>query len=146
MITPKHFSDCPHVVGAKIALVHSEISETWEAWRDLLPTIGEEVADVAIRVMDLVGGWEEPIFWDAPLVISDHGRFERVLLEAHGAVSSALEFLRIQEPRNCVVALCSTLRACETMSELAGDDLQQEIVRKIEINSTRGHRHGGKVL
>ena len=42
-------------IGEKIALIHSEISETLEAYRQSQPlsSVAEELADTVIRILDL---------------------------------------------------------------------------------------------
>jgi len=61
----KGFWDGPVNVGEKLALIHSEISETLEAYRkgnppdDKLPSFKSatvELADAVIRIMDLAEG------------------------------------------------------------------------------------------
>src|SRR4030042_6508519 len=44
-----------HNIGEKIALIHSEISEALEAYRQSQPlsSVAEELADTVIRILDL---------------------------------------------------------------------------------------------
>ena len=68
-----------------LALIHSEVSECVEAWReptDRMESVAEELADTIIRILDAAEYW--------------------------------------------------------------GIDLEQAIHAKMEVNRSRGHRHGGK--
>lgn len=51
------FYDRPREFGTAIALIHSEVSEALEAYRECnyLDAIAEELADIIIRVADLAG-------------------------------------------------------------------------------------------
>lgn len=51
------FWDKPRNFGEALALIHSEVSEALEAYRDRDDDgIGEELADIVIRTMDLAEG------------------------------------------------------------------------------------------
>lgn len=55
----KGFWDIPREFGTLIALIHSELSEALEADREGdKEHVGEELADVFIRLADLCGGLE----------------------------------------------------------------------------------------
>lgn len=47
-----------HDIGHQAALIHSEVSEFYEAWRTEAPQadLEEELADIVIRVLDLAQG------------------------------------------------------------------------------------------
>ena len=68
-------------VPTKLCLIHSEVSEAMEAHRDGDDThIGEELADIIIRVMDLAGGLNINI--EAELVSKHYKNLDRPRL--HG--------------------------------------------------------------
>ena len=59
----EHWND-PHKVPAILALIHSEVSEALEAFReDDREHVLEEMADVVIRVLDFVGGFDKGGCW-----------------------------------------------------------------------------------
>lgn len=163
-------------VAAKLALIHSEITEAWECWaaRDFatrVTTSGKpeglfvELADVVIRVGDLLGAlgieyagswtttyevWDEvirPSFDDMP------ARFMR----AHTSVSYALEALRdsseadVEEALTCLIGQCVQLAKGATSlfvgaSPDSPDPFTEAVRIKTAYNRTRPHRHGGKAL
>lgn len=51
----KGFWDTPREFGTLMALIHSEVSEALEADRNGEDNIGEELADIVIRVADVAG-------------------------------------------------------------------------------------------
>ncbi len=63
----KGFWDAPRNMGEMIALMHSELSEALEAYRDSNMTgphgVAEEFADVIIRVLDTCSAYEFDMDW-----------------------------------------------------------------------------------
>jgi NTP pyrophosphatase (non-canonical NTP hydrolase) len=63
LVTGEHLANRPHVVGEKLCLIHSEVSEAMEGYRrglmdDKLPNrlmVEVELADAVIRIADLAG-------------------------------------------------------------------------------------------
>lgn len=61
--TGEHLANRPHIVGEKLCLIHSEVSEAMEGYRrglmdDKLPNrlmVEVELADAVIRIADLAG-------------------------------------------------------------------------------------------
>ena len=57
VITPEEWDSDPYRIPGVIALIHSEVSEALEAYRDNDRThFAEELADVIIRTLDCAGG------------------------------------------------------------------------------------------
>lgn len=123
--------------GEDIALLHSEVSEMLEAFRET----GTEEPARFVR-----GGEEEYVSWPEPIremadTIHEDGaiRFdqdEEVLLAQYGVVKP--EGIG-SEAADVLIRLLDT---CERWKV----DLDHEFERKIAFNATRGHRHGGKRL
>lgn len=163
-------------VAAKLALIHSEITEAWECVmaRDFITHVSDsgkpeglfvELADVAIRVGDLLGAlgieysgnwsttydvWNEtirPFFDDTPALV----------VQAHSSVSYALEALRdssrgrIEEALTCLIGQCVQLAKGASspvvdVSPDSPDPFTKAVQIKLAYNRTRPHRHGGKSL
>lgn len=151
--------------GDYIALLHSEVSEALEAYRDhrlkdatapetprqtWLPKpegVGSELADVLIRLLDMCDVFNlTPFDMDceladvtpiplAPGSFGDH----LALLHFHAA--------QIVPTWRTVDQLLSTfLRALVTVAEVYGIDLTAEYERKIAYNRTRSFQHGGRTV
>lgn len=60
----KGFWENEREFGTLIALIHSEASEALEAHRKEEDNIGEELADIVIRVADLAGGYNIDLEWE----------------------------------------------------------------------------------
>lgn len=97
-----------------VALLHSEVSEMLECWRDNQPFLWTG---------EVSGGEGRIIFGEgtAPALIASTGKPEGIAAEA------ADVFIRL-------------LQSCEEL----GIDLAQAVEAKWRYNATRPHRHGGK--
>ena len=154
--SPLDMPDYPErTFGDLIALVHSELSEALEAYREfgdtkshremhISPSIFEgvpyELGDVVIRVADMAEwyGWELSSDGAAPTQTSFGGWIAFVhyhLSQAYGERSHYRE----QYLNNVLVVVYR-------MAAHYGIDLDAAIEAKMEYNRSRPYRHGGKVL
>lgn len=111
-------------VGDDVALLHSEVSEVFEAYRD--GGLPDQTGYHVIIPSSLVAE------------IGDVAKARQIYLEVEEAEG------RSPKPEGfgseCADVLIRLLDTCERR----GVDLDFEYVRKIAFNRTRGHRHGGK--
>ena len=153
--------DEPRSFGDLIALVHSELSEALEAYRDeVLPSkphllstkVASELADVVIRVADMAEhyNWDldavpEPEEW---MEFSPAKSFGDWMGLCHIHASDAL--IAAWTPRERftfpLVSLNLVVRTVQRMAAHYGIDLDAAIKAKMEYNRTREYRHGGKAL
>ena len=145
--------------GDLIALVHSELSEALEAYReygnttnawmelvdedsdDRIPVgVGHELADVVIRVADMAEWYQWNLDDVRPFA---HGglSFGERITECHQQLS-----LAYGEARFRVVHIKNLLGGVYGMADHYGIDLGAAIKAKMEYNRTRSYRHGGKTL
>lgn len=147
--------------GDEIALLHSEVSEALEAFRDwglkdmtgkqepLDHTnpkpegVGSELADVLIRLLDTCHRYH--------LVIEDKPAMAAAEFETFGDA--------VRHLHSIIAAFGNSHRAADredwaqrvfwNLSFVAGYyqfDLEEEYTRKHAYNKTRPHRHGGRAL
>lgn len=117
----KGFYDPPRSFGESIALMHSELSEALEEYRD-----GHALNEVYFKhVHPETGEWrDEPwerLIWDDDTVTV--GKPEGAPVEM----------------ADCVIRILDT-------SEHNGFDLLKVIRLKMAYNATRSHKHGGKAI
>lgn len=134
--------DTERPFSADIALLHSEVSEFFEALIRLggADNEGEELADIFIRLLDTA----ERLGFTLTL-----GERHEVLIPSaqgvHYLISQAYEGFRNADE----AATEGNLRAAAQMvSDVATRyhvDLLDEVRKKLERNRQRGYRHGGKV-
>lgn len=163
-------------VAAKLALIHSEITEAWEYWstRDFDTRVSDsgkpdglfvELADVVIRVGDLLGALDIEYsgswattreVWDE-VIRPPFGDMPALFVRAHGSVSYALEALRdssevgVEEALTCLIGQCVQLaKGAASLffgsSPESPDPFTEAVRIKMAYNRTRPHRHGGKAL
>lgn len=154
-------------VAAKLALIHSEITEAWECWDADEIDIREsasgkpegffiELADVVIRVGDLLGALN--IYGRYPGFdllehiqpqtdrLPDGPTAAELFMTCHATVSQALEHLRdsnLQGQESFANSLIKTMILCTRFGE---SELVVAVRIKMAYNRTRPHRHGGKAL
>jgi hypothetical protein len=141
----------PWKLAGKIALIHSEIVEAKEGadakdWAN----VEEEIADVAIRAMDLLyplvdndREWTflESVEWVYPL---DDEPVSVLLHRFHNLATTALEAIRINNREAMIAAVWHLTGACSENALHTGDSLFNKCVDKNNTNKGRGIRHGGK--
>lgn len=154
-------------VPAKLALVHSEIDELRVALnKDDLKNIGEELADIFIRVLDLTslfGGffaisesWIPRSPEELATYLVEMGMSERTTLMdiayfqdtdlLHFLTTKSLEYFR-KHKEMCIEfvnVLESLLSFVVYLAERHELSIQKEVDDKIERNRHRGYRYGGK--
>lgn len=145
--------------GTDIALLHSEVSEMFEAYRDhgfadatRLPSdgapikpegFGSEAADVLVRWLDTTKRNDYALSWATLADVEEHSDFDTVgEPEAVGDHIAKLHALIT----NLETDLELALQYLKTWCDRLGIDLQLEFDRKLAFNATRGHKHGGKLL
>lgn len=136
-------------VPAILALIHSEISEAWEAAQDELgPAFSEELADVAIRILDMAEGLGIEIGGPFPVELADLEHWDRTLDDdlnrTHFVVSKALEFFRADNIAGFTGCVSLALECVADICVACGVDLAAEIKAKLAKNRNRGYRHGNK--
>ena len=156
--TERTFGDC-------IALVHSELSEALEAYRERgdwdnwceLHTdvngkpigVGSELADMVIRVADMAEWYgydlskaeeKKPFFYFEPSVLS----FGYRIALLHALAADAFRHEGSEAPiEDCLATL---IAGVSDIAAHYGIDLDAAIAAKMEYNKTRSYRHGGKAL
>jgi NTP pyrophosphatase (non-canonical NTP hydrolase) len=158
--------------GDYIALLHSEISEALEAYRDhrmedatgpgafhardnvhILPKpegVGSEFADILIRLLDMCDIFEIQVF-DMDMELGDVAPVDFEMIDAPEELDTFgdhMSWLHLSVTRlwGTSVFVPHMLRALVTVAEKYGVDLAAECERKIAYNRTRSFQHGGRTL
>jgi len=142
-------------LAEKIALIHSELSEAWQALIERTEqdyseqNYLEELADVAIRILDVLEGlhplegmrrWFEAEV--EPFTLTN--RAEQIAT-VHLKISEALAYLRKGTLEQFTGQLIVVFRNVEDMAT-SSLLLYDTMVAKNEVNRQRGFRHGNKAL
>lgn len=147
----------------KLVLIHCEISEAVEAYRDSkshkeerLANINEEMADVIIRSLDFAyaedvkgsmvtmkKSWFNPMFPDLPTSsFNERNDFANFCLQLHGIWTGIQGASGVHQPLLCKNACVTTLTKIWKRFPTIFD----EVEKKTKKNMKRGHRHGDKVI
>lgn len=153
--------DTERSFGEVIALIHSELSEALEEYRNgHAPTetyyydggkpegIPSELADVVIRVLDWCG--HEGITLDTVIIKSNCEITKKMIAEnykfpafANGIAASHSD---ISFWYNDEVNIEAVISGIFCMSTYYGIDLESALLEKHNFNKTRPYKHGGKVI
>ncbi len=142
-------------LAEKIALIHSELSEAWQALIDRTEqdyseqNYLEELADVAIRILDLLEGLH-PLegmrrWFEAEVEPFNLDNRAQQIATVHLKISEALEYLRkgtLEQFSSQLIVVFRNVRDMAISERLLFDTM----VAKNEVNRNRGFRHGNKAL
>ena len=168
----KGWWDEERTFGDLIALVHSELSEALEAYRDeVLPSkphllstkVASELADVVIRVADMAEWFkidlaksleEDEDLGEAKQAYLEHrmsgnlDSFGEWIAAIHEDMADAADagYHQRNGGDNLGAHLVSVIWMVQEMASHYGIDLDAAIEAKMEYNRTRSYRHGGKTL
>jgi len=142
----------PRPFGVMVALMHSELSEAWDAARrytgcpsEKIPphtAFAEEIADTAIRIADTADALGLALWADVAL---EEGSLEAHLLQANLCLTQALEADRKDlGPGRIAAGLQGAVNHLFAMAHGEGFDLYEVCRAKMAYNRTRGYKHGGK--
>lgn len=132
---------------SKLMFVVTELDEARSAVLGIgQDPLGEEVADTAIRLLDIIGS----VFGDdwAERVPDRHPHthcfeaIERILWRPLQYCCLAVEAWRRDQKLDVQISLELAIRAVVVISHQIGIDLEDEIERKLKRNSERGKLHG----
>lgn len=126
-------------IFAQLALIHSEVSEMEEA--EAGENFAEELADICIRVFDLIGGLEIDINnIKVSMLFGPTYIYPGRSINWH--ISQSLEQLRKEDGFPFERSLLFIYGRCKIEAEKYGVDLEVAIRKKMEYNKTRPYKHG----
>lgn len=151
--------------GELIALIHSEVSEVLEEYRnghELTETyysengkpegIPSEMADIIIRVLDICGKYDlaidEDVFEIATKTVKNNLRlldekiksFGDLIAQIHQGITGLYENGLYSESATDIIGCILVIAFYK------GIDIEKAILEKHEFNKTRPYKHGGKLI
>ncbi len=128
------------IVAEKIALIHSEISEAYEAFLKNNYTdrhgVHEEMADVLLRTLHLGGIFKVPMDGPEPDIAMPQSMEERIAT-LHLITSEAYECYRHKKMEEFKNLLAVLAWSAVGLAVLHSFDLEAEVAKKMEINRHR---------
>jgi len=160
-LTPE--DPCPDILAAKLALIHSEISEAYNEWSyghyslyykpdnpDKPEGVIVELADVLFRALDLRERLGMKIGTPVDVLLEYGGSSPDTLCMAHNMVSDTVEHLRRNDMHGVETQLALfTEMICFYAYHIMNkswEPFEEAIQKKMAYNKTREIRHGGKAL
>ena len=149
-VTKLDWDDAMYKIPSLLALLHSEINEAHdELIGERLNELATELADIEIRVLDMGGGLVKDFeacvsfAWESGLTIPDD--LDRAFIEMHKYVTAALEYYRSDEAGLFIgeIAKLYIFNRCLAIHKFKLN-IDQAVEDKLEKNSQRSNRHGGK--
>lgn len=136
--------DTERPFSADIALLHSEVSEMYEGFRNNdAENMAEEAADILIRALDTAERKKVCLVQIAPARAVIGWPVSMYVANLHNTI--ALMGGYEATPSILAVYLQRLVNNLAGFASEHGIDLLDEVRKKLERNRQRGYRHGGKV-
>lgn len=132
----------------KLMLVHTELEEARQSALGISrDPLGEELADCAIRLIDILesiwpGDWALRGGPESPSTPSRWNSIEQILWPVVRDSCAAAESWRMDRRDDARVSIEMALREVRRIATTTDVDLLKEIRAKVEKNSQRGYLHG----
>lgn len=142
--------------GTLLALIHSEVTEAYEA--DNVGHLVEEMSDVIIRIFSLCGEYNYNLEYFLDKVHSDRRidgsklTTEKYFMNLHSKISHVLELYRDSKLDNkdekLTESLAEVVSYVLTITYPLKDkyDIKDAVLTKMFKNKNRSYRHGGKII
>lgn len=158
----KHWHKTPREFGTLIALIHTEVSESYEAKNEKHFT--EELSDILIRVFDICGLYTYNLensyykltkFKTIEEFYSTHNlknnkSIEKHLMDLHGELSKILEIFRdkndIDKDKRITDGFAEICYSVISIAKELKLDIINALEEKMNKNKSREIKHGGKKI
>lgn len=125
----------------KIALIHSEISEAYQALQlnnfENRHGFHEEIADVMLRLLHLAGILEINFTSFKQIDFENNTSLENMMLNLHNLISEGYEFYRSKKLDLTKEKIIEAVSLVLLIADFKNIDLEAEIFKKMEINKNR---------